>query len=419
MPIQKLLILGYGMQGKAALYDCLHCGDFKSIVVADSAPGFPKTIEKDCDPKVHGVNLDVSDTVQVQDLIAKADVVIDALPAEFTVPIGKLAAEAGVHVVSSMYYLNPSVEEPQALARLKEDLDYIDRTAKENDATILTEFGLDPGLDLIVGAAALREVDEVEVFNSYGAGFPTLDSCGNALSYKFTWSVKGVMLSYKRPAKIIKGGQIVEISGMDMFAPENMHIIEDECLGGPLECFPNGNSVKYADEFGIAEQVKEMGRFICRRPGHGEFWWRMANCGFLSEEPVKIGGTEVVPINFVSTLLQSQKQFWYTGRERDTTLIRVEVQGKKDGKNKSVIYQMVDYKDLETGFTSMQRTVGFTMGIGTMLLAQGKLSARGMISPIQVPLSLIEPELKKRNIILTRIESPAIPSVNKVQSNRR
>ena len=103
--------------------------------------------------------------------------------------------------------------------------------------TILTEFGLDPGLDLIVGAAALREVDEVEVFNSYGAGFPTPDSCGNALSYKFTWSVKGALLSYKRPAKIIKDGQIVEIPGMEMFAPENMHIIEDEqpVFGGNLK----------------------------------------------------------------------------------------------------------------------------------------------------------------------------------------
>lgn len=405
MPSQKLLILGYGMQGKAALYDCLHCGDFESIVVADSAPDFLKSMEKTCDPKMRGVNLDASDTVQVRDLIAKADVVIDALPAEFTVPIGKLTAEAGVHVVSSMYYLNPGVEKPQALAKLKEDLGYIDRTAKENDCTILTEFGLDPGLDLIVGAEALREVDEVEVFNSYGAGFPTPDSCGNALSYKFTWSVKGALLSYKRPAKIIKDGQIVEIPGMEMFAPENMHIIEDECLGGPLECFPNGNSVKYAEEFGIAEQVKEMGRFICRRPGHGEFWWRMANSGFLSEEPVKIGDAEVAPIDFVSALFQSQKQFWYSGRERDTTLIRVEVQGKKDGKNKSVIYQMVDYKDLETGFTSMQRTVGFTMGIGAMLLVQGKLNTRGMISPTQVPLDLIEPELKKRNITLTRIEA--------------
>ena len=402
MTNKKLLLLGYGMQGKAALYDCLHCGDFESIVVADSAPDFQESIEGTRDPKVRSVNLDVSDTIQVRELIGQADVVIEALPAAFTVPIGKMAAEAGIHLVSSMYYLNPGVKEPHALAKLKKDLAYIDRTAKENGCTILTEFGLDPGLDLIVGAEALREVDQVDVFNSYGAGFPAPDSCGNALSYKFTWSVRGVMLSYKRPAKTIKNGQIVEIPGLEMFTPENMHIIEDEYTGGPLECFPNGDSVKYAKVFGIADQVKEMGRFICRRPGHGEFWWRMANTGFLSEKPVKVGDAEIAPIDFVSALFQSQEQFWYSGREKDTTLIRVEVQGKKDGQDKSITYQMVDYKDLETGFTSMQRTVGFTMGIGAMLLVDGKLNTKGMVSPTQVPLKLIEPELENRNINITR-----------------
>lgn len=88
----------------------------------------------------------------------------------------------------------------------------------------------------------------------------------------------------------------------------------------------------------------------------------------MSEKPINIGEAAVAPIDFVSSLLQSQEQFWYLDQQRDTTLIRVEVQGKKDGQNKSIIYQMVDYRDLESGFTSMQRTVGFTMGIGAMLL---------------------------------------------------
>ena len=212
------------------------------------------------------------------------------------------------------------------------------------------------------------------------------------------------MLSYKRPAKVIKKGEVVEIPGLEMFASQNMHIIEDENTGGPLECFPNGNSAEYAEVFGLSDQVKEMGRYICRRPGHGEFWWRMANSGFLSEKPLQIGETLIAPIDFVSSLFQSQDQFWYSGQERDTTLIRVEVSGKKNGKDKSVVYQMIDYKDLDTGFTSMQRTVGFTMGIGAIMLAQGKIDIKGIVSPTQVPLDLILPELKKRNINITRKE---------------
>ena len=162
----NLLILGYGMQGKAALYDCLQHGDFNNIVVADSMPDFPESLEDDLNQKVNGVRLDASNLVQTRELIRQSDIVIEALPACFTVPIGKIAAEEGVHIVSSMYYLNPGVEEPKALAALKEELAYIEQMARKNNCTILTEFGLDPGLDLIVGAHALKEVDEVDVFNS-------------------------------------------------------------------------------------------------------------------------------------------------------------------------------------------------------------------------------------------------------------
>ena len=131
MSNQNLLILGYGMQGKAALYDCLQNGNFDNIVVADSVPDFPKSMGEDLNQRVTGVHLDATDFVQVRKLIQEADVVIEALPASLTVPIGKIAAEEGVHIVSSMYYQNPGVEDPQALSELKKELAYIEQTSKK------------------------------------------------------------------------------------------------------------------------------------------------------------------------------------------------------------------------------------------------------------------------------------------------
>jgi len=75
MSNQNLLILGYGMQGKAALYDCLQHGDFDNIVVADSVPDFPKSMGDDLNQRVTGVHLDATDLVQVRKLIQEADVV--------------------------------------------------------------------------------------------------------------------------------------------------------------------------------------------------------------------------------------------------------------------------------------------------------------------------------------------------------
>ena len=52
----------------------------------------------------------------------------------------------------------------------------------------------------------------------------------------------------------------------------------------------------------------------------------------------------------------------------------------------------------------MQRGVGFTMSIGAQLILDGRISRKGLVHPINVPLQTIAPELEKRDIKLTRQE---------------
>jgi saccharopine dehydrogenase-like NADP-dependent oxidoreductase len=149
-----------------------------------------------------------------------------------------------------------------------------------------------------------------------------------------------------------------------------------------------------------------MARYTCRWPGHCAFWEIMAKCGFLNPEPIAVDKTQVAPLEFVAALLNSQQQFHLADNERDVTLLRIDVRGMAQGKRKRIIYQLIDYRDLETGFTSMQRTVGFTMSLGAQLILQGKLRSTGLLSPIHVPYDLIVQGLKKHKMTITRQELP-------------
>jgi lysine 6-dehydrogenase len=51
---------------------------------------------------------------------------------------------------------------------------------------------------------------------------------------------------------------------------------------------------------------------------------------------------------------------------------------------------------LATGFTSMQRTVGFTMSLGAQLIPDGGLKKTGRLSPIAFPYDLLVDGLEKR-----------------------
>jgi lysine 6-dehydrogenase len=406
MSKKKILLLGLGMQGKAALYDLTHQSEAYYITVVDNRPDMGAHLARYPSERVTGRRIHVSGEMDLVPLMKNADVVIEALPAPFSLSAAKCAAKMGVSLVNSMYCINPQETDGDRIRIIKETMNEIDRNAQANKVVILPEFGMDPGIDLVLGAKALSEMDEVSEFYSYGAGFPAPGAADNPLKYKFSWSPIGVMRAYLRPAKVISKGQIFEIAAEDIFSKKNIHRLELDEIGVPLECYPNGNSVYYAELFGLKNSVREMGRYACRLPGHCAFWETIAKSGFLNEDPIEVGELSVSPARFTAALLGSQPQFQYAEGEQDMTLIRADVRGKRRGKKTRLIYQLIDRRDLGTGFTSMQRTVGFTMSLGARLILEGRLKKAGLLSPIDVPYDLLAQGLAKHGIRIIRQEQP-------------
>lgn len=404
MKEQKVVILGYGMQGQAALYDLVNRSTVSEIIVADNRTDLDDALSIFDKERVKGTRLDASDKSQLSQLMQDADVVLEFLPGKFAFSVGQLAAELGVNLVSSMYYVNPGEEDPDKVSEQRKAFAELDALAKDKGITILTEFGMDPGLDLVLGSKALSEFDEVSEFYSYGAGFPAPEVKDNPLKYKFTWSIIGVMLSYLRPAKIISGGKTLDVAAREMFSSEYMHYLDIPEMGKRLECFPNGNTEHYAELFGLKDTITEMGRYICRWEGHGAFWEVMAKSGFLDKKPVRVGDVHVSPPEFCAALLASQDQFYYKENEQDMALVRMDVRGKINGNKKRVVYQLIDKRDLETGFTAMQRTVGFTASIGVQLILEEKFKTPGVSLPVNVPFDLVRKEINLRGMSISRHE---------------
>ena len=396
-----VLQLGYGMQGKASLEDILENKSITKVMVADISDEIWALPEKLKDQRVEPVKLDMRDENSVLELMRKSDVIIELLPGEYALPAAKLAAEAGVSLVSAMYLFNPGEQDETKKELQREEISRLNETAKSKGITILEEFGMDPGIDLVLGAKAVEELDEVKVFHSYGAGFPELEASSNPIRYKFTWSVIGVMRSYLRPARVIKGGKIVDIPADCMFEEDNMHFLKLPEFDSKLECFANGDSVTFSEIFRLDKTISSMGRYICRWPGTGAFWSVMAKSGFLSSAPIMTPSGEIAPDSFCAALLGGQEQFRYSEDERDVALIRSDVRGYKNGEPLRVVLQIIDKRDLKSGLTAMQRTVGFPMSIGAQMILDGRISQRGIVNPVSVPFEPFIEELEKRGIAYT------------------
>ncbi len=385
----KILLLGVGMQGKAALYDLVQQDSVTEIIAAglDIEALHAHVAEKEYGQKVICEQINVADPKNLDKLITQGvDIIISLLPKEFTDTIAEAALKYGVHMVFTSY-ITPK------LAAMADDL-------KAKNVTILSEFGLDPGIDLVFLGHAARSLDTIDDILCYGAGFPEPAAANNPINYKVTWTFEGVMQSYRRAALVIRDGEIVGISDSEMFAPENIHLIDIPGVG-KLEAFPNGDALRYADLLGIERSsLQNIGRYAMRWPGHCAFWKKMIDLHLLDHEPVFVDGVAVDRKKFLAAVLAPHLQ--YADDERDITVIRIEANGQLNGKPKRLIYQMVDKRNLETGFMSMNRTVGFTASIGALMIGSGQLTKHGLLSPINdIPFDAFVKELAARNIEIT------------------
>jgi len=388
----KVLLLGMGLQGKATAHDLEHSSIVDEVHVFDIDPdplqkyikakGLHKTVLK----RFNAANeVDLTKTIEK----SGADIVISMLPVQFGYGVAKAALNAGVHFVSSSY---------------AGEIAELDSAAQKKGVIILPEMGLDPGIDLVLGRLALDKLDQVVGLYSYGAGIPE-PACANdnPLRYKISWTFDGVLKAYMRDAVVQKNGLRIDIPGDRIFRQENVHRADFAELGH-LEAYPNGDAVKFIRVFGLEKDIRYMGRFALRWPGHCRFWNTMAELGLLDDtscDPVNIPFS---PRQYLVELLSPKLQ--YGDDERDLAIIRVQAWGQKNGQGKLITYEVTDRRDLKTGLFAMNRTVGFTAGIGALMILTGKISTPGVLSPVKdVPAEDFLKELEKRGIRTThRIE---------------
>lgn len=312
----KIVVLGGGQQGRVIAGDLARSLPDARVDVADVREPRLPALEN-----LTWLEADCSEPTAAARLMSGYDLAVGALPSRFGFATMKAAIDAKRPLVDVSF----SVENPLEL----------DAAARAAGVPIVPDCGLAPGLShLACGhAAAQGPVEELIIYVGGVAQDP-----GRPYGYVVTWSLEDLLEEYLRPARLVRGGEVVTLPVFS--EPERIQVAG----AGEMEAFLSDGLRTALDTFPGVPVMEER---TLRWPGHAEAVRPLVESGrFLAEFRAKCTVDE--PRDLVAMLVRVR---WKDGRRERLTL--------------------VDRWDDAAKQTAMSRTTALTTAVAAQLVARG------------------------------------------------
>jgi len=346
----KIIILGAGLVGAPMAIDLAKDNEFK-VTVAD--------ISKNALSKIDGVysiktiEADLSNPAKVKEIVADFDIVLSAVPGFMGFETLKTVIEAGKNVIDIAFF--------------PENLFDLDDLAKEKGVIAISDIGVAPGMSNVLIGYVDALLDKTENVITYVGGLPKVRTW--PWEYKAVFSPIDVIEEYVRPARFIRDGKMVIKPALS--DPE---LLNFDSIG-TLEAFNSDGLRSLADTIDAPNMIEKTLRF----EGHISKIAVLRDLGLFEKKEIDVKGQMVSPLDMTTKLLFPK---WKLEEgEEDITVMKVIIEGEKDGKKTKYVYDLYDEYDPITKTHSMARTTGYTATMALRMLAKGLYSQTGVSAP--------------------------------------
>lgn len=264
----KVVVFGSGMVARPAIRTLLDTGH--AVLVATDRPEQGARM-LDGHPEGEVREVDASQTADVRDAVRACDLAVSLLPVSFHVRVAEACVAERKPFVTTSY--------------VSEEMRALHGEAKRAGVLLLNEIGADPGIDHMQAMRLIHRAQErggrVTGFRSLCGGIPAPDANDNPWGYKLSWSPRGVVLAGKRPARFLENGEVEHLEAYELFAAPRRIAIEGV---GELEAYPNGDSLRFEDEYGLSD-LDTLMRGTLRWPGWCETWAALSDLDWIDDSP--------------------------------------------------------------------------------------------------------------------------------------
>ena len=291
--------------------------------------------------------------------------------------------EAGIAYIDTANYEHPDTAKFEYKLQWAKDGDF-----KSANTMALLGSGFDPGVTNVYCAYAKQYLfDEIEYIDILDCN---AGDHGYAFATNFNPEINLREVSAK--GRYYKDGKWIETEPMEIgfswdypkIGPKDSYLLYHEELESLVKNIPTLKQIRFFMTFGQSYLT----HMKC-----------LENVGMLRIDEVEHNGVKIVPIQFLKTLLPDPASLG--ARTKGKTNIGCMITGIKDNKPRKVyIYNVCDHQEgyQETGVGAVSYTTGVPAMIGSMMVAKGIWSAKGVFNMEEFDAKPFMDELNKQGL---------------------
>lgn len=418
--MKNLLVLGAGRSSSSLikyLLDNAASCEWNVTIGDVSLPSAKDKVQNHSRGKA--IRFDINETESTTEAIRSADIVVSLMPAHLHALVAVRCLEFGKHLLNASY--------------VSEEMKSFHKEADSKGLLFLNECGLDPGIDHM---SAMQLIDKIKneggkliSFESFTGGLiaPETDP-DNPWRYKFTWNPRNVVMAGQSTAKYLQEGKYKYIPYQQLFERTTSVSVPEF---GEYEGYANRDSLKYLETYGLSD-VRTMLRGTLRNKGFCGAWNIFVQLGCCDDTYQMEGVDQMTHVSFINSFLEEKagkspeqkiaERFQLTSYGHElknlqwSGMFSKDPVGLKQGTPAQILEHILNKKwklsdhdkdqivmwhrfvyelknkqheiqsslvatGTDSTFTAMAKTVGLPLGIAAKLLAQNKITARGVVIP--------------------------------------
>jgi len=360
----RILVLGAaGQIGAWTVKDLVDFYDAE-VVAADLSLERVKTLANHIGrDNVTPIELDASDASALRKAAKDVDVIHNSAWYELNIKVMPVAIDLGIHYSDLGGFFDYTLRQLE-----------FDKKAKDAGVACVLGIGSSPGITNVCGAAGAGKLDSVKDINIYCSWGTKIKSESATFP---SYSIRTVLDEITQEPGIVENGvkkKVPALSGMT-------EILMPEPSGKVVAYY-----IKHSEPATMADFIGKGTKNVSFRIGFpsNDFttFKTLAQLGFGNTEKINGDGFSISPKEFITAMylrsVESSRKSTQMMDEFD--YFRIDVIGKRDGRDATCTYYVKTWNDSEKGIPSARDT-SVPPSIVANWLVKGKISKRGTLPP--------------------------------------